>query len=178
MRAKKSTLGNREAWLTEVARALEPLFLRKGYKFKTPYRITCGWPCKNATSTRQRRVGECHPIQRSKSGVSEIFISPAIDDVVEVAGTVCHELIHASIGTQEGHGGKFKTACRYLGMKGRPTQAMPGGGCQRRFKRRSRGLETTRIKHCQSPRKRLPSPNRLLNWSVSVAASSKSLSSI
>lgn len=118
---------NREQWLTEICLALEPLFAAKGYGLKSkPYRITCGWPCRFATSITQRRVGECHSIESSAGGVSEIFISPAIADSLEVAGVVCHELIHVAVGNKAGHKGPFKAAMKYIGLGGKPTCAMPG----------------------------------------------------
>jgi len=117
---------NREDWLTEVARRLEPMFRRKGYYSKA-YRVTCGWPCTRAVSTSRRRVGECHPPERSDGNVYEVFVSPTVADSVEVAGIVCHELIHASVGVECGHEGAFRLACKHLEMKGKPTQAVPGG---------------------------------------------------
>ena len=116
---------NREQWLTEVAEQVRPIFLRQGFKLGD-FRVTCGWPCRFATSLRGQRVGECHSFRLSKAGVAEVFISPTLDEPLKVAGTLCHELVHVSVGTEAGHKGPFTKACRYIGLVGRPTIAMPG----------------------------------------------------
>lgn len=115
---------NREQWLTEVSKAVEPLFTAH---FKLPpYRVTCGWPCKGALARKAPRVGECHGIESSRGGVFEIFISPMLAEPLEVAGTVCHELAHVAAGVKAAHGKYFKAVCRHVGItKGRPTSAMP-----------------------------------------------------
>lgn len=115
---------NREAWLTELAAQVVPLF--KGFVLK-PYRVTCGWPCKGALTRRARRIGECHALESSKGGVHEIFVSPLIDTSAEVAGVVCHELAHVVAGIPAAHGSKFVTVCRSVGLtSGKPTSVMPG----------------------------------------------------
>jgi hypothetical protein len=92
---------NREAWLNELAKLAVPVF--SGYQLK-PYRLTCGWPSKGGMGRRSRRVGECHSLESSKGGVHEIFISPLIDESLEVGGTVLHELAHVAAGITAGHG--------------------------------------------------------------------------
>lgn len=115
---------NREGWLTEVAKRLEAAF--KGFRI-SPYRITCGWPSQQALSRTRRRVGECHSLKSSKAGVFELFISPTLDDPLEVGGTVAHEMAHVVAGTEAGHGGGFIKVARHIGLtRGRPTSAMPG----------------------------------------------------
>lgn len=115
---------NREGWLTEVAKQLEPCF--KGFVIK-PYRVTCGWPSRFALSHRARRVGECHAVETSTAGLFEVFVSPVLEDSLEVAGTVAHEMAHIVAGTEAGHGPKFNKVCWHVGLtKGKPTSVMPG----------------------------------------------------
>lgn len=116
---------NREGWLTEIAKRMEEVFSIKRYRLK-PYRLTCGWPCRMPLSLRGRRIGECHPPSTSKGGVSEIFISPLLEDPLEVAGVVAHEMIHVIAGNEAGHKGPFIKVCREMGMVGKPTSASPG----------------------------------------------------
>ncbi len=120
----KNHLGhNREAWLTELARVVEPLF--KGFTMQ-PYRLTCGWPCRGATG-KVRAIGECHALQSSKGGVHEIFISPVIADPLQVAGVVCHELAHVAAGIEAQHGKGFVKVCRHVGLtSGKPKFVGPG----------------------------------------------------
>ena len=118
-----AALHNREGWLTEVSRGMEYLF--KGFSL-SKYRVTCGWPCVGALS-KARRVGECHGAKSSKDGVFELFISPVLDDPLEVAGTVCHELAHVAAGIDARHGSGFVKVCRHVGLtKGKPMSASPG----------------------------------------------------
>lgn len=115
---------NREAWLTELGKLIEPIF--SGMKVK-PYRVTCGWPCKNALGIRSRAVGECHCQKSSKTGHYELFISPLLDDPLEVGGVLSHELAHVVAGVQAKHGKDFVRVCKHAGItKGKPTQIMPG----------------------------------------------------
>lgn len=114
----------REEWLYELSRAVSPIF--KGWPMM-PYRLTCGWPCRNGLARKRRVVGECHALESSKGGLHEIFISPVLDEPLEVAGTVCHELAHVAAGIPAGHGKGFVKVCRHVGLtKNRPTSAMPG----------------------------------------------------
>jgi hypothetical protein len=129
----KKEIMNREAWLTEMGRRLEPFF--RGFRL-AGYRVTCGWPCRYARSRKALRVGECHPIEVSKGGVHEIFISPLLDGSVEVAGTLCHELAHVAAGIGAGHGRTFQRVGRHVGLtKGKPTSLMPGPELEEKVRR-------------------------------------------
>lgn len=115
---------NREGWLTELASMVKPLF--RWVKLP-PHRLTCGWPSISGLSSKRRRVGECHGPRSSKGGVFELFVSPVLDDGLEVAGTVCHELAHVGAGIEAGHGKLFRRVCAVVGLtKGSPAQVMPG----------------------------------------------------
>ncbi len=114
---------NREQWLTDVARQVQPLF--RGYKL-SGYRITCGWPIKRPLGTKNRSIGECHSNKSSKDGTFEIFISPLLDEPLKVSGVIVHEMAHVAAGVEAQHAGPFKVVCRLVGLEGKPTQAMPG----------------------------------------------------
>jgi hypothetical protein len=76
---------------------------------------------------RRKVVGECHALESSKAGVHEIFISPALDQPLEVAGTVCHEMAHVAAGIKAGHGQGYRKVCKSVDLtKGSPTNASPG----------------------------------------------------
>lgn len=129
--AKKTTKktkkfnGNREAWLNAVATAMEPSFKSAGIPLDK-YRATCGFPCTGARAKKARRIGECHSTQMSKDGNAEIFVHPQLDNSLEVAGVLVHELLHAAVGVAAGHKGPFKAGMKKIGLEGKPTQAMPG----------------------------------------------------
>lgn len=129
---KVSTGFNREGWLTELAKQVEPIF--RGFTLPK-YRLTCGWPCKGALASKGTRVGECHAIESSKGGLHEIFISPLVAEPLEVSGIVCHELAHVAAGIKAKHGKGFVRVCRHVGLiKGPPTSVMPGQRLNDRLK--------------------------------------------
>lgn len=125
---------NREAWLTELAKRVEPVF--SSYGKVHPYRITCGWPHKGGVGLRRRVVGECHPHQTSKAALHEIFISPTIAEPLHVAGVTCHELAHVVAGTKAQHGARFVAVCKHVGLtKGKATQVLPGALLEERLQK-------------------------------------------
>lgn len=131
-RVVKTVIGNREAWLTRMASAVEPIF--KGFKI-LPYRVTCGWPSSKGLGKKKRVIGECHSDKSSKGGFHEIFISPTLDSPLVVAGVTCHELTHVVAGIPAAHGKDFVKVCKHIGLtKGKPTQAMPGDTLNRALK--------------------------------------------
>lgn len=115
---------NREQWLTELAKMVEPLF--KGFRL-TEYKISCSWPTSRGLSVKRRVLGECHAGKHSKAGVHELFITPLLDDPIEVGGVVVHEMAHVGAGVEAQHGPKFVKVCRHVGLtKNKPTSAAPG----------------------------------------------------
>lgn len=122
---------NREGWLTEMAKRSEPLF--SGFKLAA-YRVTCGWPVSGGIAIKKRTVGQCFCSTVSKGKVHEIFISPLLETVEDVAGTLLHEMAHVAAGIPAGHGGRFTKVCRQVGLvKGKPTNAMPGDALAERL---------------------------------------------
>jgi len=117
-----SDVKNREAWLTDVAHAVEPLF--DGFAV-APYRVTCGWPASGGLTGRV--LGECHGVKSSAGGVHELFISPRLDKPLEVAGVLVHEMAHVVAGVDARHGAGFLRICGHVGLtKGKPRSRMPG----------------------------------------------------
>lgn len=128
-----SSIINREHWLQELGRMSEPLF--KGFNIGQ-YRISCSWPSMNALGSRVRRLGECHHKKVSKGDLYEIFITPLIDDSVEVGGIVLHEMAHIAAGVGTGHGKEYVRVCKHVGLtRNKPTQAAPGDDLTNRLKR-------------------------------------------
>ena len=116
-----STEGTREKWLQRAAFHLMHLL--------TPcepveVRVSVGLPSVRATSTKNRAVGQCWPPAKTKDGVSQIFISPVLEESVEVLAVLLHELIHA-LTPGEGHTGKFKVMARQVGLEGKMTSTYP-----------------------------------------------------
>jgi hypothetical protein len=117
---------NREQWLTETAVRLardfdgigRPLDLRK-------IRLTCGFPSRGALA-RRRVIGQCWSASASADGTIEVLISPTIADSVVVAATLVYELVHAAVGTDAGHGPRFREVAVQRGLPGKMTATVAG----------------------------------------------------
>ena len=111
---------NREQWLTYVAVLLRPWFSRHG--FEIPLRVRLGV---GALALTTRTLGVCYP-QVDRAGFRHVTISPFIDDPLLVAAVLAHELIHAGLPPNEGHGPHFRRVARRVGFEGRLTEVRPG----------------------------------------------------
>lgn len=117
---------HREEWLSTLAGKLTDVVQTQTDKDMPKYRISVGFPSRGALSTKKRVIGQCWSGLVSPSGHSELFISPMIDDPMVVAATVAHEMLHANVGTKEGHGKVFSRAAKKIGLDGKPTATFAG----------------------------------------------------
>lgn len=101
---------NREEWLTRVAIYLRPWFEKRGHPIPTKVKLSVG----SLTKVRSK-LGVCWS-QPDQVGNRHIVISPFLDDAVEVADTLCHELVHAMLPPTVGHKKQFNDACEALGL--------------------------------------------------------------
>lgn len=115
----------REEWLGKMFTMITEVFEENGYKLPTT-RISCGWPTRKAIGVKTRTLGQCFAPKCSKDKTTEIFISPYIAEGLEAADVLAHEMIHAAVGVEEGHKGKFKDCANDIGMVGKMTQARAG----------------------------------------------------
>jgi hypothetical protein len=120
---------NREHWLTMFAEAVTPL-IEKRAGIKVPLsktRLACSFPKGRATPNRKTgkfTSGQCFHADSFKSGLHEILINPIRDDRYEIAETVIHELIHASLVKGTGHKAPFARAAKAVGLEGKPTETV------------------------------------------------------
>jgi hypothetical protein len=115
---------NREHWLTDLAGRSERFFVN----IKLPaYKLTCGWPLGGALSRKRQVLGQCFDSKVSVGEVHELFITPLLDDPLQVAGVVLHEMTHVAAGVDAGHKGRFIRIAQHIGLtKGKPISALPG----------------------------------------------------
>lgn len=101
---------------------MKPRFAAHG-KPIPPFRVGTGF-----TSGGQycNAGGECWNKSVSADAHYEIFIMPDRHEVMEIAAILCHELIHAAVGLQEGHKGEFAKMMCSLGLLRPYTQSIPG----------------------------------------------------
>lgn len=126
----------REAWLLRSVELSKQLFAQHNYKVPKVH-VTCGWPSTGALAKKKRRIGECWAPIASKDGVSQIFISPYLDEIDSdqgVLATLVHELVHATVGNKEGHNKVFGKCARALGLEGKLTATTAGKKLTDEFK--------------------------------------------
>jgi hypothetical protein len=117
---------NREQWLTECGLQLKEVIEDAAARELPPFLISTGFPSRNALSTKRRSIGQCWDGMVSNDGKSQLFISPVIANNIEVAATVAHELVHATVGVKVGHRGRFVKVVRAIGLEGLPTKTFAG----------------------------------------------------
>lgn len=105
---------NREQWLTEAVAALAPIVEEEGYKIP-PVHVSVGFPSRGGLSSKKRVIGQCWHPSASDDGVPHIFISPLLDDPLDVLSTLLHEVIHAMT-PGEGHKGGFVEIAKKVGF--------------------------------------------------------------
>ncbi|WP_066765689.1 SprT-like domain-containing protein [Sphingobium sp. CCH11-B1] len=114
----------REAWLQAFTNAARPKFKDVGAKLPEAIRVSVGHPSKGI---RSKVIGECWADFASEDGAVEIFIRPTLQsDSARVADVLTHELIHAALGNEEGHGPKFRVTMKRLGLTGKATATVAG----------------------------------------------------
>ena len=115
----------REAWLQAAASFLMDYLVERDLP-RVEVRVSCGWPVRGGVARRRTVIGQCFAPSVCKDGKPQIFISPRLSDSIEVLGTLLHELLHASVGCQCGHGKEFSQAARRVGLAGPPTATTVG----------------------------------------------------
>ncbi|HJT56802.1 MAG TPA: hypothetical protein VJ761_09925 [Ktedonobacteraceae bacterium] len=115
----------REAWLQGAAAFLTDYVVERGLS-RVEVRVSCGWPLRGGVARRRTVIGQCFPPTASKDGKPHIFISPLLSESIDVLGVLLHELLHACVGCQCGHGKPFSQAARRVGFVGPPTATTVG----------------------------------------------------
>jgi hypothetical protein len=106
---------NREAWLSAcVEQCRDLLFKPRDLWLPTALRISAGL-CPG------KAIGVCMDPECAADEGTEIFVDPKLTDAIEIIAVVVHELVHASVGLEWKHKGKFVEVIRDLGLAGKPT---------------------------------------------------------
>jgi hypothetical protein len=125
--ATKFKHATREQWLEAATVEIDKaVFKSTGQVMPKKWRVTCGWPSKNALSAKKTRIGECWDKSASSDGHAEIIISMKLDDAIPVIDTLTHEMVHAIVGCACGHKGPFVKLARKIGLVGAPTSCGAG----------------------------------------------------
>ena len=115
MANKQTGIEAREQWLTLAAHLIESRVFRRVHvpAFVQPFRISCGF-------AKGRRKARSTVFSRtcSRDGVNEIFISPEIDDSVQVLTHLALALLSALDDAQHARSGPVRTWARNIGFTG------------------------------------------------------------
>lgn len=120
-----AAMKTREEWMSEGIRQIEKaVFNPIDLKMPEKWAVSCGW----AKGASAKFIGICVDPICSADGTTHIFVVPTEDDGFRVLQVLAHEMIHAIVGLEEKHGGKFAELCDALGFSYPYTQALPEPG--------------------------------------------------
>jgi len=114
-----------EEWLRELVLRLHTEVLAPVVESATlpAYRIARGFP---GGGSARKRIGECWSSVCSADGVTEMFISPLLDEPMRVAGVTAHEMVHMLVGVEHGHKAPFARVAKAIGLEGKMTATTEG----------------------------------------------------
>ena len=125
---------NREEYLIACVEELRPDFVRVGAELPTKIRASCGWPSKSGLAIKKKRIGEAWSATCSGDETFEVFISPVLQETVEVLATLVHELVHCAVGVEAKHGSAFRKVAKAIGLEGKMTATTAGPVLMERLK--------------------------------------------
>ena len=108
----------REQWLQAATEIFRPWFEKRDFSYPDKLRVACSF---TGHGVKGNAIGECWATICSKDSACEIMISPVLDDPSRVLDVLLHELIHAVLGIEEGHGKVFRALATDLGLTGKMT---------------------------------------------------------
>jgi hypothetical protein len=117
---------NRERWLEQAIDTYwRAKFDEVGYPIPERFHVSVGFGY-GAKRENAKLLAQCWSRIQSKDSVNHIFISPEIDDTMEVLRALGHELIHAALdsdeGIMDGHTKRFAEIATRLAFNGPMTE--------------------------------------------------------
>lgn len=82
--------------------------------------ISVGFPYR-ARGKGNNAIGQCWHKKVANDKMPHVFVSPVLEDTQRVVGVLAHELVHAAIGTELGHGKEFERVALAIGLTGKMT---------------------------------------------------------
>lgn len=111
----------REQWLTKLVERAKPMFEKLDKPLPSVRTAICP-----PHRPKMKHVGLCWSAASSKDNTREIWVSSEIDDALEVAGILVHELCHAALPHGVKHSKPFLTLARSMHLEGRATATTIG----------------------------------------------------
>lgn len=128
----------REDWLQNAKIELDSV-LWPATGIKVPrVEVSCGFP---GGASPRTTLGQCWATVTA-GGVAQVFVSPILDDPIDVLAVLTHELIHASDDCESGHRGAFTRIARAVGLVGPMRATTPGAELITRLERVAAALGT------------------------------------
>lgn len=118
------SLGNRESWFGAAASAYRPKFEAVGATWPERLRFSTSFPGGRAADST-KHIGQCWYAPSSADGTIEVLISPIIGNPIVAISTLIHELCHACLDLEAGHGPKFRKLAMAMGLEGKMTATVP-----------------------------------------------------
>lgn len=113
----------REAYLTDAVVEIAALFANIGEALPA-VRVSVGFA--GGRGKKNTVIGQCWKASAAADGVAQVFVSPVLDDAVQVLAVLVHELVHAVDDCQSGHKGRFAQMAKALGLEGKMTATTAG----------------------------------------------------
>lgn len=117
-----NTYTTREGWLNAALPHVKAIIEQHGWKVPGNLQLSVGWPKGSGEA-----IGQCYSKGAAHDGKTwNIFIAPDLTDASRVLDVLLHELIHATVGLDEKHGGQFKKLAKACGLTGKMTATVAG----------------------------------------------------
>lgn len=117
---------NRETWLEEMTnRFVIPHFSECGYPYlefsTTKIRFSVSFIEGTRSSKKNKTIGAHYSHHFSEGGEQHVLIHPSLDEGSRVVDVLIHELIHAQLPIDAGHGKEFREIALKVGLTGKMT---------------------------------------------------------
>jgi hypothetical protein len=120
----------REEWLQKAIAVCDTkLFKQHGYEMPA-VKVSVGIP---AGSKPGKAIGQHWHPAASDDNMGSIFISPTLDDIDDVLAVLIHEMVHAAVGNEAGHGPIFKKCALAVGLTGKMRSTVAGDDLKKLF---------------------------------------------
>jgi len=114
----------REDWLNAVVEETRSVFELLNFPLPEKIKVSCGFPSQRARARRQT-VGECWSSAATADGTVQMFVSPVLDDPLQVFAVVVAQLCHAAT-EGDGYKGRYPAAMKAVCLEGKPTAPSMG----------------------------------------------------
>lgn len=108
-------MNTREHWLIEATKLISDGIFRPKGLIVPNVRVSIGF----TGSRTAKAIGAHWAPASAKDGIGQIYIVPTHDTSIAILDTLVHELVHAAIGNDKGHGPVFKRAALSVGLEGK-----------------------------------------------------------